>query len=137
MKNKGYLTLKIFILIVLNDIFDGVAQILIKKGFVITGISDVTFGNISEFVLRNALSPLVLSGILVGFLSCLLWFVILSRIDLSIALPVGSTIYIFVPVMAIFFLHEEISLLRWAGIFLIVAGIYCVANSKHSAKGLI
>lgn len=137
MGNKGRLTLKIFALIVLNDIIDGVAQLLIKKGFIVTGISNVTFSNISEFVLRNALSPLVLSGIFMGLLGCLIWFVILSRIDLSIAMPVGSTIYVFVPLLAIFFLHEQISLLRWAGIFLIIAGVYCVAKSKHSAKGLI
>lgn len=137
MKNKGSLTLKIFALIVLNDMLDGVAQLLIKKGFIATGISNVTFGNICEFVLRNALSPLVVSGVLIGFLSCLLWFVILSRIDLSIALPVGSTIYIFVPLLAVFFLHEQVGPLRWAGIFLIIAGIYCVSKSKHSAKGLV
>lgn len=131
MKNSG-LTLKIFLLIILNDIGDTIAQLLMKKGLNATGIDHVGFGNIAEFVARNAASPLVWLGVLVFILNFFVWIVILARVDLSIAMPVGSTCYVFVPIAAMIFLHEHVSLLRWAGILLIVLGIHFVSQSKRS-----
>jgi len=136
MKYKGYVTLKIFALLVLNDALDAVAQLFLKKGVIQTGITSVTFGNVWEFIARNASSPFVLAGIFIGLANYFLWFVILYRIDLSVAMPVGSTIYIFVPFMSIFFLNEHVSALRWTAIILIIIGIHLVAKSKELPKGL-
>jgi drug/metabolite transporter (DMT)-like permease len=132
---KRHLTFKIFSLIVLNDIVETVAQLFMKKGLLHTGIGAVTFNNIFEFALRTASSALIWLGIIISILNFFLWLIILYRVDLSIAMPVGSTIYIFVPLLAIFFLHEQVSPLRWAGIFLIILGIHFVAKSKKASQG--
>jgi drug/metabolite transporter (DMT)-like permease len=58
---------------------------------------------------------------------------ILYKVDLSIAMPVGSTSYIFVPITAALFLHERVDMLRWAGIMMIVLGIHFVSQSKKRA----
>lgn len=129
MKSSG-LTLKIFLLIVLNDVGDTIAQLLMKKGLVRIGIDNINFGNIAEFSARNMASPLVWLGIFVFVLNFFVWIVILSRVDLSIAMPVGSTSYIFVPIAAMIFLHEHVSVLRWAGIILIAMGIHFVSQSR-------
>ena len=133
MKNNN-LTLKIFSLIVLNDIGDTIAQLIMKKGLVNTGISYVGLGNIVEFAAKNASSLLLWLGILIYVLNFFIWIVILYKIDLSIAMPVGSTSYIFVPIMAILFLHEYISPVRWIGILCIILGIHFVSQSKKSVK---
>jgi drug/metabolite transporter (DMT)-like permease len=133
MKTSG-LTLKIFLLIVLNDIGDTAAQLLMKKGLVHTGIDSVNFGNVAEFAVKNAASPLVWLGIFIFVLNFFVWIVILSRVDLSIAMPVGSTSYIFVPIAAMLFLREHVGMLRWAGIILIVLGIHFVSRSAASPK---
>ena len=131
---KGsHLSLKIFSLIVLNDIIDGVAQVFMKKGLLLTGVGAVGFGNLGEFASRSASSGLVWCGVIIGALNFFLWLVILYRVDLSVAMPVGSTIYIFVPLMAIFFLGEKVSMVRWAGIILIIIGIHFVAKSKQKS----
>jgi undecaprenyl phosphate-alpha-L-ara4N flippase subunit ArnE len=67
-------------------------------------------------------------------LNFFIWIVILYKTDLSIAMPVGSFSYIFVPVAAIIFLHERVSLLRWAGIAFIILGIHFVSQSRSGAK---
>lgn len=134
MRSSG-LTLKIFLLIVLNDVGDTIAQLLMKKGLIQTGIDSVNFGNIAEFAVRNASSPLVWLGIFVFVLNFFIWIVILSRVDLSIAMPVGSTSYIFVPIVAMIFLHEHVSVLRWAGILLIALGIHFVSQSRKPEEG--
>lgn len=133
MKNSG-LTLKIFLLIVLNDIGDTIAQLLMKKGLLSTGIDNVNFGNIIEFTLKNASSWLVWLGIFVFILNFFVWIIILWRVDLSIAMPVGSTSYIFVPVAAMLFLHEKVCPARWIGITLIALGIHFVSKSRKTSK---
>ena len=128
---KNYLTLKIFSLIVLNDVVDTVAQLVMKKGLIATGINVITLGNVVEFLTRNASSVLVWLGVLIYALNFFIWIVILYKIDLSIAMPVGSTSYIFVPLAAMLFLHEHIGILRWIGIFCIVCGIHFVSQSNR------
>ena len=133
MKNNG-LTLKIFLLIVLNDIGDTIAQLFMKKGLNHTGIDNIGLGNMTEFMAKGASSPLIWLGLFIFALNFFVWIVILSRVDLSIAMPVGSTSYIFVPIVAMIFLHEHISLLRWAGIALIVVGIHFVSQSRKAPR---
>lgn len=129
---RGQLTLKIFALLVLNDLGDTLAQLLMKKGLLQTGIDSVTFANIMEFCARNASSAVLWLGIAVQALNFFIWIVILYKIDLSIAMPAGSTSYIFIPIAAAVFLHENVSFLRWAGIILIVLGIHFVSQSRKA-----
>ncbi|MDO8525612.1 MAG: EamA family transporter [Candidatus Omnitrophota bacterium] len=106
-----------------------------KKGLAGTGISAVTFHNIIEFGFRSLSSWLIWCGILIYIASFILWLVILYRIDLSIAMPLGSAAYVFIPVLAITFLHETVSPLRWLGIALVIAGIYFISQSKNPSTG--
>ena len=128
---KGHLTLKVFALIMLNDILDSVGQLCMKKGSALTGISVVTFHNIIEFGLRSLSSWLIWSGILIYLVSFILWLVIIYRIDLSIALLLGSAAYVLVPIMSIIFLHEVVSPVRWFGIAFVILGIYFISQSKQ------
>lgn len=129
----NYLTLKIFALIILNDIGDTLAQALMKKGVIATGISSVGFANLVEFFIKGIHSPLLWLGILFHVLNFFLWIVILYKVDLSIAMPVGSFSYILIPMAAIIFLHEKVSPLRWLGIAFIVFGIYFVSKSRQKS----
>lgn len=130
----NYITLKILALIILNDVGDTAAQAFMKQGLVFTGVSSVNFANLTEFLMRSIASPLLWLGILVFALNFFLWITILYKIDLSIAMPVGSFSYILVPVTAMIFFHERIEPLRWVGIALIVLGIHFVSRSRQRAK---
>jgi len=131
---KSHLTLEILFLIVLNDLIDTVAQVFMKKGLVQTGINSVNLGNVAEFAVRSVSSPFLWLGIFVFALNFFVWIVILYKVDLSIAMPVGSFSYIFIPVCAMLFLHEDISLVRWVGIICIVLGIHFVSQSRKPAQ---
>ena len=131
---KGHLTLKVFALIILNDILDSVAQLCMKKGSAQTGISVVTFHNIIEFGLRSLSSWFIWSGIFIYLVSFVLWLVIIYRIELSIALLLGSAAYILVPIMSVLFLHEHVSPIRWLGIAFIIFGIYFISQSKKETS---
>jgi bacterial/archaeal transporter family protein len=74
-------------------------------------------------------NPWTLAG--VGILS--LWMVtdlaLLSRADLSFVLPVTATAYILIAVAGHFLLHDRISPMRWAGIFIISVGAILVGET--------
>lgn len=122
-----------FALLILNDVLDSIAQLCLKKGLSQGGISSIGFNNLFEFALTALSSWLIWAGILIYIINFVLWLVILYRIDLSIAIPVGSTIYIFIPVLAIIFLNEHVSPVRWVGIGLIILGIHFTSRSKKAS----
>lgn len=134
---KSALTLKIFLLIVVNDIGESIAQLFMKKGLTQTGIHSVGLDNVREFILQNASSWLVWLGIIIYTLNFLIWIVILSRVELSVASPVGSTGYVIIPLAAALFLNERIGLLRGSGIALIALGVHLVSKSTQPAPEIL
>ncbi|MDE2027565.1 MAG: EamA family transporter, partial [Candidatus Omnitrophica bacterium] len=73
-------------------------------------------------------------GLAIYISNFFLWMKILSKVDLTIALPLASSAYIVIPIASVVFLHEHVPPLRWLGLAAIIAGVYCVAQSK-SARG--
>ena len=129
---KKALTLKVFLAIVMNDISDSLAQLLMKKGLSNTGVDFLHFQNIGDFFSRNASSPLLWLGILIYASNFFIWMIILLKVDLSIALPVGSSSYALIPLLAMIFLKESVPPLRWLGILLIIAGVHFVSKSGRA-----
>ncbi len=126
----GELPLNVFLLIVANDLSDTAAQVLMKKG-----LGHIDAGSAWSFVthvaaLRSPAMFFFLAGVLIYLSNFFIWMKILSKADLSIALPIGSTSYILIPIAAVLFLHEHVGLMRWAGLCFIVLGIHCVSRSK-------
>jgi drug/metabolite transporter (DMT)-like permease len=70
--------------------------------------------------------PWVALGVLLLITWMLSRMTLLSWADLSYVLPVTSIGYVLVALVGKLFLHEEISLKRWAGIVLIMAGVALV-----------
>ena len=109
MLGKRGLTLKIFSLILMTDLGESVAQLFMKQGLARTGISVIRLSTIFNFVILNAASPLVWFGVLLYALTFFIWIVVLSHVDLSIAMPMASTSFILIPVLAMIFLHESVA----------------------------
>ncbi len=134
MSQKG-LTWKIFGLIVLNDAANSLAQLLMKQGLVAPAGSLDSARAFFDFAGANIGSPLMWLGISIYTLSFFAWIIVLSRVELSVAMPVASTDYVMIPILAIIFLKETVSPLRWIGILTIILGIYCVSQSGTRAPG--
>ncbi len=66
-----------------------------------------------------------------GVALLILWMMsrmtLLSWADLSYVLPVTSVGYVLVALTGVFLLHEQITVKRWAGILLIMAGVALVS----------
>jgi drug/metabolite transporter (DMT)-like permease len=68
--------------------------------------------------------------LLLGFFTC--YLTALSFADLTYVLPATSIGYILMAFLARYFLHEQISLSRWAGILLISLGVGVVTGGPAS-----
>lgn len=117
------------ILCLLASMFLGVAgQIFIKKGLSSLGTVDFSAGLLASYA-KIFLSPFVFVGISIYFLGVFFWLYALSKVDLSYAFPFVSLSYILVLVFSSVFLGEHVTILRWAGVLLISAGVALVASS--------
>ena len=94
----------------------------------------VTSANV-QHVFTVLLNPWIVLGILmlIGFFAS--YLSALSFADLTYVLPATSLSYILMVLLAKFFLHEHVSLWRWLGVALIVAGVGFVAGGPEATPG--
>jgi drug/metabolite transporter (DMT)-like permease len=134
---KPRLTLKIFFFLVLADALETFHQFCFKKSALfekdppLTGVYDLLV-----FFKVVFSSPFFWVGLLSLIFMFIIWSTILSKIDLSVAVPIASFSYIFVALVSILFLHETVTLLRWIGIFLILTGVIFVSVSSRAKESL-
>ncbi len=71
----------------------------------------------------------VLSGLLLYAVSAFLWLGALSILDVSYMYPLLSLAYVITAMFAFVLLKENITLFRWVGIALVVAGGFLITRS--------
>lgn len=82
----------------------------------------------------GAWSPLVFAGVALLILWTLSRMTLMSWADLSYILPVTAIGYVLSAIAGKVFLAESISLLRWSGTLLIVAGIALVGRTQSETR---
>jgi drug/metabolite transporter (DMT)-like permease len=126
------LTLKIFLFLILSDLLETFHQFCFKKSVLLEGGPELRgFYDILIFFKGVFSSPILWMGLVSVLLAFIIWSTVLSKIDLSVAVPVASFSYVFVALTSILFLHETITLMRWLGIFSILIGVIFVSMSSH------
>lgn len=113
-----------FLLIVVNILLAVVGQTITKIG--ISKIGAFTNMPLKDFIIKAFLSPLVLGGLFLYVISAVVWFMVLSKIDLSIAYPTLSLGYILILFISYFYLGEPLTAIKFFGILLICGGVYLI-----------
>lgn len=78
---------------------------------------------------RMFTNPHVVTGIFLYAISVVLWLGAMSTLDISFMYPLASLAYIVTAIIAFIFLKESITLVRWAGILLVVGGCFLVTRT--------
>ncbi len=131
MPKKSRLTFKILCFLISIDLLETVAQFCFKKsalGHVQLEIS--SFLGAIQFIQAVIPSVYLWVGLFSVIIIFIIWSTVLSRVDLSVAVPVCSFSYITVPLVSALFFHEKISILRWGGIGFILIGVILVSMSS-------
>ncbi|MGD0336156.1 MAG: EamA family transporter [Candidatus Omnitrophota bacterium] len=122
------LTIKILVFLIFSDILETFTQFCFKK----SAFSEAAY--LPDFFRSAFSSPYLWIGLFSVLLTFIIWSTILSKIDLSVAVPVASFSYILVPLVSIILLHEKITILRWSGIIFIIFGIIFVSLSSKEGE---
>lgn len=108
-------------------ILGSLGQISLKYGLFQIGLispRDMFFSKFFNIIFQ----PFIFLGILLYAFSMFLWLVALSKLELSFAYPLLSIGYIIVAILSFIIFKENITLIRWTGIILIVIG--CILLTK-------
>ena len=118
-------------LILVSVALAATAQLTLKHGMnqvtEASGTATLSAGSLRA-ILTNVS---VVGGLLIFGLSAVVWLMVLSRASLSFAYPFASLTYVLIVLADKLVLHEEIPVLRWAGVFAIMTGIILVAQTPH------
>tara|TARA_Y100000310_G_scaffold337830_1_gene425910 strand:- start:970 stop:1356 length:387 start_codon:yes stop_codon:yes gene_type:complete len=104
-------------LMVLTTIFTSIAQVLYKQG-----AEKLQFNLIS--IITNI--PLI-TGMALYILGAVIMIIALKGGEVSALYPIIATSYIWVSLLSMYFFNESLNLLRWTGIFIIIAGIISIS----------
>lgn len=110
-----------YALIAASILTASVGQALMKSG--LAGVDGA--GSALSVLSSAAGRPVVWVGLISYALSSALWLVVLSRVELSVAYPLGSLSYVIV-VLASLVMGEYVGTLRWLGVALIVSGVWAI-----------
>ena len=122
-------------LIIASITMSSSAQILLKHGMSSRAVQKtLESGALNRIFWVIATNTNVIGGLLMFGLSVVLWLIVLSRIDVSLAYPFVAMGIVFTALAGRLFLDEHLPLLRIAGLTVIVSGVIIVALSASPAN---
>lgn len=118
-------------------VLEALGVVLLGRGLKeIGGVSPVTAAEFGRLVLKGICNRNILAGTALeaAYFGCLLH--LMARADVSFIWPVTALGFLFTTIAARFWLHEQVSPLRWFGVMLIVAGAAVITyTEKNKPKG--
>lgn len=115
----------IFLAVILNT----VAQLALKAGMDKIGHFRYCWSNVYPIFTQIACNPYILFGLFIYVFAVVVWLLVLSRVEVSIAYPMISLGYITTALAAYYYFDEPLSVSRLAGIGIIILGVYLVART--------
>jgi drug/metabolite transporter (DMT)-like permease len=108
-----------------------IGDIFLTQGMKSSGdISSMGFRQIVDTAFKALTNWRLILGTAMQAVYFGLWLAVLSWEDLSVALPLQALSYIVVAFLAQWYLGENVSPMRWAGICLICVGVVMVTRSS-------
>ncbi|MCR4324818.1 MAG: SMR family transporter [Candidatus Curtissbacteria bacterium] len=117
-------------LLVVSVILNVTANVLLKKGVLSIGGVSGDKARLFLELTKAAVSPYIVIGLALYGLSFLIWLRVLSFNDLSKSYPIfASIVFLMTTLGSIKFLNEDVSLMRFVGMAIMLVGIFIVAKS--------
>jgi len=122
--------LKTFVLVIIAATIGGTGHVLLAKSMRPVGdLTEATSDRLAGMIARALSNPWLLLGVALQAGFFVMYLTLLSRADVSLVLPMTAMDYIAVALLASLLLGEPVTAARWAGIALIVGGVFLVSRS--------
>ncbi len=112
-------------------IFGSCGDVLLSRGM--RDVGEIHFNQLLH-VFSALANPWIVAGILCLFVFFGSYLSALSWADLTFVLPATAIGYVVLALLSKVFLHEHISMTRWAGILFITAGVGFVAGGPERTE---
>ena len=113
-----------FIYLFLSIAFSVVGQLFLKIGA--TKLAAITAPNLFERILAIFLTPELILGLGCYGLGAIAYILLLTKVDLSMAAPAVSLVYVFSVLLGYFWFKEAIPITRAIGLGLIISGVVLI-----------
>jgi drug/metabolite transporter (DMT)-like permease len=121
-------TLPEFGLFLISIVMSVGGQFFLKTGA--TKLGQVNASNLVSHVLGIVTTPELLAGLSCYALGAVTYILLLTRVDLSVAGPAASLVYVFSVIVGYFVFKETIPINRYIGLSLIICGVILVIWKK-------
>lgn len=122
--------IKTVVLVLIAGTLGGSGHVLLAKGMKTIGdLTEAPASAVGGMVGRTLTNPWVLLGVGLQAAFFFMYLTLLSRADVSKILPMTAFDYIVVALLAQLVLAEPVTATRWAGIALIVLGVFMVSRT--------
>jgi uncharacterized membrane protein len=118
------LTYQEFCLLLISVLTSALGQLFLKLGA--TKLGKVNADNAVSHILNIILTPELLAGLACYGLGAIAYILLLTRVNLSVAGPSASIIYVFSVLIGYFVFKETIPIYRAFGLGFIVCGVLLV-----------
>lgn len=120
--------LDVIVLILITVVMASFGQVFMKKGLIDSGGIELN-EILSKKLFSTIFQPYVFTGIVLYLITTLLWFVVLSKAELSLVYPLIALGYVATAFLARTYFNESITTMRWLGIILIIVGAVVIMKS--------
>jgi len=121
-------TLPEFGLFLISIVMSVAGQFFLKSGA--TKLGQVNASNLVSHVLGIVTTPELLAGLSCYALGAVTYILLLTRVDLSVAGPAASLVYVFSVIVGYFVFKETLPINRYVGLSLIICGVILVIWKK-------
>ena len=119
------------ILLILSSVsLNAFAQLFIRQGMLKLGKISMNMTELWNMIIQAISNIYIWAGMMSYAVSILLWMVVLSKVNVSLAYPFLSIGYIVTAIIAYFAFGEPITLQKIAGIAIICLGVVVLTYSK-------
>ncbi len=123
---------KLLLILLIGLTFESAGVVLLKKGMTSIGdVQAITVAELGRVVKAGITNPQILLGVFFEALFFLSLLILMNRSDISLLWPLTGLSFVFATFAAMWFLHEHVSPLRWAGVVLIMLGAALISYSEQ------
>jgi drug/metabolite transporter (DMT)-like permease len=130
MKTEHRLRFKTLFMVLLLVLCANAGDLMLKRGMSQIGAVSLSWAGLRHALNLTVHNPTIWLGILflLGFM--ISYMTVMSWADYSYVMPAGAFGYALLTLLAVVFLHEKVSLQRWAGVLFICVGVILVGQTK-------
>jgi len=127
MRKGKVIMIEVIAMVLICVVMGSFGQIYMKRGLKQNplDLKDI----LSVKIFSTVFEPNVFIGLMLYILASVIWLTVLSKADVSYIYPMISLGYILTAFLAKFYFNENISVVRWFGILLILGGVFLIAKS--------